>query len=183
MSSSIAALALKFEVLLHASDAPLSCTKAKRLLFDADKTSIEDQDAHFKAVVDTLKQRLEGGALQLYHSAQGYGLRIHPDHAQWVANALPQRMDHLSPALLETLSIIAYKQPVTRADIEYIRGVRVSANLLRQLFDRGWIVEKGHKDSPGRPALLHTTDQFLTAFNLSYLSELPDLPELDNPTA
>ena len=91
----------------------------------------------------------------------------------------PQRLEHLSQALLETLSVIAYKQPVTRSDIEQVRGVTVSSNILRQLFDKGWIVEKGFRETLGRPALLHTTPEFLDAFGLEKLEDLPPLPELN----
>ena len=82
--------------------------------------------------------------------------------------------------MLETLSVIAYKQPVTRSDIEHVRGVTLSSNILRQLFDKGWIEENGYKDTLGRPALLHTTSQFLDAFGLSHLDELPPMPEIDS---
>ena len=92
----------------------------------------------------------------------------------------PERLENLSQALLETLSIIAYQQPVTRSDIEQVRGVAVSSNILRQLFDKGWIVENGHKDTLGRPALLHTTQAFLDAFGLDSLDRLPPLPDLDH---
>ena len=91
----------------------------------------------------------------------------------------PQRLEHLSQALLETLSVIAYKQPVPRSDIEQVRGVTVSSNILRQLFDKGWIVEKGFRETLGRPALLHTTPEFLDAFGLEKLEYLPPLPELN----
>ena len=74
--------------------------------------------------------------------------------------------------------MIAYKQPVTRSDIEYIRGVTLSSNILRQLFDKGWIIEKGYKETLGRPALLHTTPKFLDVFGLTHLDDLPPLPDL-----
>ena len=80
---------------------------------------------------------------------------------------------------MKLLAVIAYKQPVTRSDIEHVRGVTLSSNILRQLFDKGWIIENGHKDTLGRPALLHTTAQFLDAFGLTHLNELPPMPDMD----
>ena len=96
-----------------------------------------------------------------------------------IQQVFPQRQQRLSQALLETLSVIAYKQPVTRSDIEYVRGVTLSSTLLRQLFDKEWIEEKGYKETLGRPALLHTTAQFLDAFGLNSLEELPPMPDIE----
>ena len=88
-----------------------------------------------------------------------------------------------SQALLETLSIIAYKQPVTRSDIEHVRGVTLSSSILRQLFDKGWIKEDGYKETLGRPALLHTTPEFMDAFGLTSLDDLPPLPNMTSINA
>ena len=98
---------------------------------------------------------------------------------QLIRRAFPERRETLSQAVLETLSVIAYRQPVTRGDIEQVRGVTVSSTILRQLFDKGWIVERGHKDTLGRPALLHTTAEFLAAFGLASLDDLPPLLPLE----
>ena len=107
-----------------------------------------------------LQERLSYGVLTLNKTASGYRLQIKDSYSSLIQQVFPERLENLSQALLETLSIIAYQQPVTRSDIEQVRGVAVSSNILRQLFDKGWIVENGHKDTLGRPALLHTTQAF-----------------------
>lgn len=124
-----------------------------------------------------LQQRLTSSVLRLHKTASGYRLQIADDYSALIQRVFPQRQQRLSQALLETLSVIAYKQPVTRSDIEYVRGVTLSSSLLRQLFDKGWIMEDGYKDTLGRPALLHTTPQFLDAFGLTALDELPPMPD------
>lgn len=158
------------EVLLHASETPLTDSQLKRHL------SLSQHELETALLV--LQQRLSNGVLQLNKSATGYRLQIASQYSSLIQDVFPQRLESLSQALLETLSVIAYKQPVTRSDIEQVRGVTVSSNILRQLFDKGWIIEKGHKDTLGRPALLHTTEAFLTAFGLASLDELPPLPDL-----
>lgn len=162
------------EVLLHASETPLTDTQLKRHL------SLSQHELETALLV--LQQRLSNGVLQLSQSATGYRLQIASQYSSLIQDVFPQRLETLSQALLETLSVIAYKQPVTRSDIEQVRGVTVSSNILRQLFDKGWIVEKGHKDTLGRPALLHTTDEFLEAFGLASLDSLPPLPDLSSMT-
>ena len=125
-----------------------------------------------------LQQRLSQGALTLADTASGYRLQIANDFSPLIQQVFPQRQETLSQALLETLSVIAYKQPVTRGDIEQIRGVTVSSNILRQLFDKGWIIEQGFRDTLGRPALLHTTPACLAAFGLKSLQDLPKLADV-----
>ena len=116
----------------------------------------------------------------MHETASGYRLQIANEFSPLIQTVFPQRQETLSQALLETLSVIAYKQPVTRADIEHVRGVTVSSHILRQLFDKGWIEERGYKDTLGRPALLHTTQAFLAAFGLTSLQELPELPNINS---
>lgn len=159
------------EVLLHASESPMTDAQLKKHL------SLSQHELETALIV--LQQRLANGVLQLAKSANGYRLQIANQYSGLIQQVFPQRLESLSQALLETLSVIAYKQPVTRSDIEQIRGVTVSSNILRQLFDKGWIMEKGHKDTLGRPALLHTTDEFLEAFGLETLAQLPPLPDLN----
>lgn len=158
------------EVLLHASEAPLTSTVLKKQL------SLSAKD--LKQALALLQQRLETGVLSLHETASGYRLQIADSYSALIQRVFPQRQERLSQALLETLSVIAYKQPVTRSDIEHVRGVTLSSNILRQLFDKGWIVEDGYKDTLGRPALLHTTAQFLDAFGLNHLDELPPMPDM-----
>lgn len=164
-------LSRRIEVLLHASETPLTGNQLRKYL------SLSKQELETALVV--LQQRLTTGVLTLNESASGYRLQIRSEYSALIQEVFPQRLEHLSQALLETLSVIAYKQPVTRSDIEQVRGVTVSSNILRQLFDKGWIVEKGYRETLGRPALLHTTAQFLDAFGLEKLEDLPPLPELN----
>ena len=159
------------EVLLHASESPLTANTLKKHLSLSTKM--------LNQALALLKQRLDSGVLSLHETASGYRLQIADDYSALIQQVFPQRQERLSQALLETLSVIAYKQPVTRSDIEHVRGVTLSSNILRQLFDKGWIEEKGYKDTLGRPALLHTTSQFLDAFGLSHLDELPPMPDIN----
>ncbi|MGP5272299.1 SMC-Scp complex subunit ScpB [uncultured Psychrobacter sp.] len=159
------------EVLLHASEAPLTASILKKYL------SLNTKE--LTQALALLQQRLDTGVLTLHETASGYRLQIADDYSALIQRVFPQRQERLSQALLETLSVIAYKQPVTRSDIEHVRGVTLSSNILRQLFDKGWIEEKGYKETLGRPALLHTTAQFLDAFGLTSLDELPPLPDME----
>ena len=169
--NSLEELSKRIEVLLHASEAPLTAHSLKKHLSLSTK--------ELKQTLEVLQQRLDTGVLRLHETASGYRLQISDDYSSLIQRTFPQRQERLSQALLETLSVIAYKQPVTRSDIEHVRGVTLSSNILRQLFDKGWIVEKGFKDTLGRPALLHTTAQFLDAFGLSHLDELPPMPDME----
>ena len=159
------------EVLLHASEAPLTASTLKKYL------SLNTKE--LAQALALLQQRLDTGVLTLHEPASGYRLQIADDFSALIQQVFPQRQQRLSQALLETLSVIAYKQPVTRSDIEYVRGVTLSSTLLRQLFDKEWIKEEGYKDTLGRPALLHTTAQFLDAFGLNSLDELPPMPDIE----
>ena len=159
------------EVLLHASEPPLTANVLKKQL------SLNTNE--LARALEILQQRLDSGVLTLHETASGYRLQIADSYSPLIQRVFPQRQERLSQALLETLSVIAYKQPVTRGDIEHVRGVTLSSNILRQLFDKGWIEEKGYKETLGRPALLHTTPQFLDAFGLTNLDELPALPDME----
>ena len=159
------------EVLLHASEAPLTASILKKHL------SLNTKE--LAQALALLQQRLDAGVLTLHETVSGYRLQIADSYSPLIQRIFPQRQERLSQALLETLSVIAYKQPVTRGDIEHVRGVTLSSNILRQLFDKGWIEEKGYKETLGRPALLHTTAQFLDVFGLNNLDELPALPDME----
>lgn len=164
-------LSRRIEVLLHASESPLTDSQLRKHL------SLSKPELETALLV--LQQRLTTGVLSLSESASGYRLQIRSEYSALIQHVFPQRLESLSQALLETLSVIAYKQPVTRGDIEQVRGVTVSSNILRQLFDKGWIIEKGYRETLGRPALLHTTPHFLDAFGLESLEQLPPLPDLN----
>ncbi|WP_350560637.1 SMC-Scp complex subunit ScpB [Psychrobacter sp. CAL346-MNA-CIBAN-0220] len=168
--SQLAIISKHIEVLLHASETPLTAHMLKKHL------SLSTQELQLALAI--LRERLSNGVLDLSETVSGYRLQISDSYSALVQCVFPQRQERLSQALLETLSVIAYKQPVTRSDIEQVRGVTLSSNILRQLFDKGWIMENGYKDTLGRPALLYTTAQFLDAFGLNRLDELPPMPDM-----
>ena len=163
------------EVLLHATETPLTAANLKK--------SLNLSQKELNAALVLLQARLSEGVLELKITASGYRLQIRDTYSPLIQRIFPQRQERLSQALLETLSVIAYKQPVTRSDIEQVRGVTLSSNILRQLFDKGWIKEAGYKDTLGQPALLHTTPQFLDAFGLTSLDELPPMPDMAGLTS
>ncbi|MDO5058976.1 MAG: SMC-Scp complex subunit ScpB [Neisseria sp.] len=129
-------------------------------------------------VLATLKTRWHSRALQLVHTADGWRFQIAESAFTRLSSLQEARTPRYSRAVMETLAIIAYMQPVTRGDIEGIRGVAVSQNVMQTLHDRGWIEVIGHRDSIGRPALWATTDAFLTDLQLDSLEALPPLTEL-----
>ncbi|MEQ6890471.1 SMC-Scp complex subunit ScpB [Halomonas sp. CS7] len=131
-----------------------------------------------REALERLGLRHERGALELLETASGYQLRIRPRLSPWVSRLWDERPQRYSRALLETLALIAYRQPVTRGDIEEVRGVSVSGSIMRTLLDRGWVRVVGHRDVPGRPAVYATTRSFLDDFGLRTLDELPPMHEL-----
>ncbi|MFC5919793.1 SMC-Scp complex subunit ScpB [Neisseria weixii] len=129
-------------------------------------------------VLSNLKTRWQNRALQLVHTHEGWRFQIAQAAFERLGSLQEQRAPRYSRAVMETLAIIAYQQPVTRGDIEGIRGVAVSQNVMQTLQDRGWIEVIGHRDSVGRPSLWATTAHFLSDLNLDSLEELPPLTEL-----
>ena len=125
-----------------------------------------------------LEQDYVGHGIELVKVGKGYRFQSRQQYAEWVGRLSEERPARYSRALLETLAIIAYRQPVTRGDIEEIRGVSVSSDIIGKLIDREWVREVGHRDVPGRPALFGTSSGFLEHFGLKILSELPPLSEL-----
>lgn len=131
-----------------------------------------------REALEILGARLESSALELIETASGYQVRIRQRLSPWVSRLWDERPQRYSRALLETLALIAYRQPVTRGDIEDVRGVAVSSSIMRTLSERGWIRVVGHRDVPGRPAVYATTRQFLDDFGLKTLDALPPMHEL-----
>lgn len=125
-----------------------------------------------------LARDYEGRALELKEVASGFRIQVRQELAPWVSRLWEERPTRYSRAMLETLAIIAYRQPVTRAEIEDVRGVTVSSSIVRTLQEREWIRVVGHRDVPGRPAMFGTTRKFLDYFNLKGLGDLPTLSEL-----
>lgn len=128
--------------------------------------------------VESLMQDYQERGVQLVKIASGYCFRVNADLGPWVTKLWDEKPGRYTRAFLETLAIIAYRQPITRGEIESIRGVAVSPNIVKTLQDRDWIRVVGHKDVPGKPALLATTKEFLNYFNLKRLEDLPPLAEI-----
>ncbi len=131
-----------------------------------------------REALNRLAQEYEGRGVELRETGSGFRLQVRREMAPWIGKLWEERPQRYSRALLETLAIIAYRQPITRGEIEEIRGVAVSSNIIRTLLEREWIRIVGHRDVPGRPGLYATTRRFLDHFNLKSLNELPTLAEL-----
>lgn len=159
---------------LLAAGQPLSLTQLNSL-FDEN-----EQPGHglIRQALATLDAELEPRAVELVETASGYRLQIRQSLMPVVSNLWREKPPRYSRALLETLAIIAYRQPITRGEIEQIRGVSLSANILKTLQEREWIKAVGHRDVPGKPELLGTTKVFLDYFNLKGLDDLPTLAEI-----
>jgi len=170
-------LAQILEALLLAADQPLSLDQLFRMFMAEGGITKKD----VKAALELLGKQLEGRAVELREVASGYRLQVRADYAEWVGKLWQERPPRFSRALLETLALVCYRQPITRGEIEEIRGVSLSPNIVKTLIERGWVREVGVKEVPGRPALLGTTPQFLDDFNLKSLDELPTLPEIKDP--
>ena len=130
------------------------------------------------AVMESIAEECDGRGFELKEVASGYRFQVKQELSEWVAKLWEERPPRYTRALLETLALVAYRQPITRGDIEEIRGVGVSSNIIRTLLDREWIRVVGHRDVPGRPAMFATTKQFLDYFNLKSLQDLPPLSEI-----
>jgi len=130
-----------------------------------------------QTALQSLQQDYAGRGIQLVETASGYSFVTRSDLSDYLALLWPERSPRYSRAVLETLALVAYRQPITRGEIEEVRGVTVSSQIMRTLLDRGWVKVVGHKEVPGRPGLYATTPQFLDYFGLKDLSELPELNE------
>jgi len=162
------------EAALLAAGEPLSLERLEGLFDDHERPPRRA----LREALERLGIRHERGAMELLETASGYQLRIRPRLSPWVSRLWDERPQRYSRALLETLALIAYRQPVTRGDIEEVRGVTVSGSIMRTLLERGWIRVVGHRDVPGRPAVYATTRSFLDDFGLRTLDELPPMHEL-----
>ncbi len=160
------------EAALLTTQEPLAIPDLKRL-FEEDLSSDT-----VRRVLEELRADWEGRSVELTQVASGWRFRARPEFQRHLDRLNPIRPPRYSRAVMETLAIIAYRQPVTRGDIENIRGVTVSTNIIRALEERGWIDVVGHREVPGRPALYATTKSFLDDLNLRSLDELPPLEDL-----
>ena len=169
----------RIEALFLASNRSLTLEDIHELLNLESKEDVSDVINSIQQLQDEYKDK----AYDLIEVSSGYRVQISHESAEDIAKLWEVKPLKLSRATLETLSIIAYTQPVTRGDIEDIRGVNVATNIIKLLIDQGWIKIKGYRDVPGRPALFITTEKFLDDFSMKSLDELPvlpDLPEIEN---
>jgi len=162
------------EAALLAAGKPLNLEQISALFADHEKPAKADMVAHLRDI----QADYEGRGMALVELASGYQMQVRADYASWVSRLWEDKPAKYSRALLETLAIIAYRQPITRGEIEDIRGVAVSSNIIKTLVEREWVRVVGHRDVPGRPSILGTTRQFLDYFGLKTLNDLPTLSEL-----
>ncbi len=134
--------------------------------------------AEIREAIDTLREEYADRGIELAEVASGYRIQASADLSDWLSRLWQERPQRYSRALMETLALIAYRQPITRGEIEDIRGVSVSSNIVRTLLERNWVRVVGHRDVPGKPEMFGTTREFLDYFGLRRLDELPSLAEL-----
>jgi segregation and condensation protein B len=162
------------EAALLAAGKPLSLDQLRELFSEEERPARQVMEH----VMVLLEAACEGRGFELKKVASGYRLQVREEYAPWVGRLFEEKPQRYSRALLETLALIAYRQPITRGEIEDIRGVTVSINIIRTLLEREWVRVVGHRDVPGRPAMYATTKQFLDYFNLTGLDQLPPLNEV-----
>jgi segregation and condensation protein B len=162
------------EAALLAAGRPLDVEQLRELFEDYERPPASE----VRVALATLAGEYEGRGMQLAEVASGWRIQVRADYSVPVSRLWQERPTRYSRALLETLALIAYRQPITRAEIEDVRGVAVNPNIVRTMSERGWIRVVGHREVPGRPELLGTTREFLDYFGLRSLDQLPTLAEL-----
>jgi segregation and condensation protein B len=162
------------EALLFAANRPMTCKQLQQVFPELEQPELHEIEAAIDEIAEDYRQR----PIELKQVASGYRFQVRQELARWVSRLFEEKPPRYSRALLETLAIIAYRQPVTRGDIEDIRGVSVSSSIIQTLLERDWIRLVGHKEVPGRPGLYATTKQFLDYFNITALHQLPTLQEI-----
>jgi len=170
------------EAILFAANRPMTCRQIQQIFPEMEQPGLPE----IQTAIDNISIDYQSRPIELKQVASGYRFQVRQELSRWVSRLFEEKPPRYSRALLETLAIIAYRQPVTRGDIEDIRGVGVSSSIIQTLLEREWIRVVGHKEVPGRPGLYGTTRQFLDYFNISTLSQLPTLQEiieLDIPVA
>ncbi len=166
------------EAILLSSGRPLSEKEITNLFDENEKPS----HSEFKDALDLIEQNSQNNSFTLSKVASGFRLQVDQAYAPYIAKIWQEKNQRYSRALMETITLIAYKQPITRSEIEEVRGVSVSSNLIKNLFEKGWIKVVGIRDVPGKPSLLGTTKEFLDDLGLKKLSDLPSLPEINIST-
>ena len=162
------------EGVLLAAGKPMSVAALGEIFLEGERP---DND-QIRAALQQISEDCEGRGFELKEVASGFRFQVRQHLSPWISRLSEEKPQRYTRALLETLGLIAYRQPITRGDIEEIRGVAVSSTIIRTLLDREWIRVVGHRDVPGRPAMFATTRQFLDYFNLKSLQELPPLAEI-----
>jgi segregation and condensation protein B len=162
------------EACLFASEKPLSQTD----LLETVLADFQLSKKRLQTALNRLVQDYQGRGIGLVETASGWQFQTRAEWSPYLAKLWPERSPRYSRAVLETLALIAYRQPITRGEIEEIRGVSVSSQIMRSLVERGWVKVVGHKEVPGRPGLYATTKEFLDYFGVKRLDQLPPLPEL-----
>ena len=162
------------EAILLAAGQPLSTAKLAALFTDEERPPTGE----ISRALEQLGNECANRGVELIKVASGYRFQVRQDFNEWVSRLWKERPPRYSRALLETIALIAYRQPITRGEIESVRGVSVSTNIIRTLQEREWIRVVGHRDVPGKPALFGTTHTFLDSFGLQNLDELPTLAEI-----
>ncbi len=165
-------LAAVLEAALLAAGEPLSIDRLGDLFVEAPPSR-----ARIERALGLLGERWREGGAELIEVSGGWRLQVRARFSPWISRLWEERPGRYSRALLETLALMAYRQPITRGEIEAIRGVAVSSNIVRTLLERGWVKVLGHREVPGRPALFGTTRTFLDHFGLKSLADLPPLAE------
>jgi segregation and condensation protein B len=159
---------------LLAAGRPLNVDEILALFSDEERPD----RVEVKKALDTLHEEFEGRGIELKEVASGFRIQVKHELTPWISRLWEERPARYSRALLETLALVAYRQPITRSEIEDVRGVTVSTHIMRTLQDRGWIRIVGHRDVPGHPEMFGTTKEFLDYFSLKSLDELPTLSQL-----
>ena len=159
---------------LLAAGRPLDISQLEKLFAD-DERPPRDQ---LRAAIEDIQADCRGRGYDVVQVASGFRFQVSDELAPWINRLWEEKPKRYSRAMLETLALIVYRQPLTRGDIELVRGVAVSSDIIRALQEREWIAVVGHRDVPGRPALYATTKQFLNYFNLKSLQQLPALGEI-----
>ena len=162
------------EAALLAAGQPLPVAELARLFEEGARPTTQQ----LQVALDALAAEYQGRGIELKHTAGGYRIQVRRELAAEISRLWPERAARYSRALLETLALIAYRQPITRAEIEAVRGVAVNPNIIRTMIERNWVRVVGHRDVPGHPELLGTTREFLDYFGLRSLDDLPPLAEL-----
>ncbi len=162
------------EAALLASAVPLKNEKLLELFTEDEDVSNDD----ILKALSILGEDCELRGIELKEVRSGFRLQVKQDYTEWVSKLWQERPSKYSRALLETLALVAYRQPITRSEVEQVRGVSVSSHIMKTLLERNWVKVVGHRDVPGKPGLYATTKEFLDYFNLKNLSELPPLSEI-----